>query len=221
MHKNLTSSLLLGLALACPMALCTACGDDDPTPPTPPTPPTQSHPTFYYVEGYQPVCFEWMNIYSNLKCVDSEGNYTINIDIPHGIRTTPDEFTSFANITNTQLRLNIGYALSQEEESTYMFRTFKHECTELPDTFRVRHNYTVKENYTGTADKDFGIWLGGMAIDTDERASNLKTLRQQIRGVDEGKEQTLMQRLSENYDLNYIVSRDGSGTLVVAVEPAK
>lgn len=60
-----------------------------------------------------------------------------------------------------------------------------------------------------------------MTIDTDERASNLKTLRQQIRGVDEGKEQTLMQKLSESYDLNYIISRDDSGTLVVAVEPAK
>lgn len=219
MKKSILHRIFTAITLACFISLSTGCSSDD----NPVPKPASGSLTFYYVEAYAPSCFKWMDINSTLG-VSSSGvkgctatGFTDQTFV--GVKTDPKDFTSFSDIPYASLRESIKYDLSSELQSAYRYMAYAHKCATLPDTFRIAHLYRQKDDYAGTESKDFCIWMGGIVMDEQGHTSNLKTIRQRITGVQEGKEETLLQRMSDEYSVKFIIDKNADGQYTVTLAP--
>ena len=219
MKKSIFHHIFTAIALASFISLSTGCSSDD----NPAPKPASGTPTFYYVEAYSPSCFDWMDISSAQDAFGQEAKSgtttgtTTNAFV--GVKTDLKDFTSFSDIPYVQLRESIKYNLSSEQQSSYRYRVYACKCSTLPYTFQIAHLYRQKDGYTGTEGKDFCIWMGGIVMDEQGKSSSLKTIQQRITGVQEGKEEALLQRMSDEYSVKFIIDQDANGQYTVSLKP--
>lgn len=219
MKKSIFHHIFTAIALACFISFSTGCSSDD----SPAPKPASGNPTFYYVEAYAPSCFDWMDISSAQDAFGQEAKSGTTTGTAAnafvGVKTDLRDFTSFSDIPYAQLRESLKYGLSSELQSSYRYRAYACKCTTLPYTFQIAHLYRQKDGYTGTESKDFCIWMGGIVMDEQGHSSNLKTIQQRITGVQEGKEEALLQRMSDEYSVKFIIDKDANGQYTVSLKP--
>lgn len=219
MKKSIFNRIFTAMTLACFIFLSTGCSSDD----NPAPQPAPGSPTFYYVEAYAPSCFNWMDISSTLGVSSSEvkSGTAVGITVQTfvGVQMDPKNFTSFSDIPYASLRESMKHDLSSELQSSYRYMAYAHKCTTLPDTFQIAHLYRQKEDYTGAGSKDFCIWMGGIVMDDQGQSSSFRCIQQRILGVQEGKEETLLKRVSDEYSVKFIIDKDESGRYAVTLKP--
>lgn len=155
MKKSVFYSLLMAFAMIFSCSLVASCGDDDPDPAPNPgggggsgTAKITSG-TIYYIEGYIPSIFDWVNVQTSVSKTDGEKNYVTlnkdelvtldNVPLPSTAKGYFNEICKGMKIPSDMLCHVTPVAIPSA----------------TPVSYTGYHIYSLKEGYTPTESKDF------------------------------------------------------------------
>ena len=199
MKKSVFYSFLMAFAMIFSCSLVASCGDDDPDPAPKPGGGGSSTTkitsgTIYYIEGYIPSIFDWVNVQTAVAKTDGEKDYvTLNKDELVSMDNVPlpstakSYFKEICNSAEIQIPSNSICRVTQiavPSPATLSYTGY--------------HKYSLKEGYVETEKQDFIAFRMFIFVGNEGTcfASGLSYNKSQ--GIHVGKQAEFLSRHSEN-----------------------
>lgn len=197
MKKSVFYSFLMAFAMIFSCSLVASCGDDDPDPaPNPGGGSTAkiTSGTIYYIEGYIPSIFDWVNVQTSVSKTDGEKNYvTLNKDELVSLDNVPlpstakAYFKEICNSAEIQIPSNAIYRVTQiavPSPATLSYTDY--------------HKYSMKEGYVETEKQDFIAFRMFLFVGNEGSCFSSGLSYNKSQGIHVGKQAEYLNRLSEN-----------------------
>lgn len=209
MKKSVFYSFLMAFAMIFSCTMVASCGDDDPDPaPGGGDTGKTTSGTLYYVEGFNPELFDWVDVQTSVTKADTEANY---------VTVNKNDLTTLSGVSLPQS------ALQQFN--------FQREIARIPDnticrvvqiaipspttvTYTAQRQFTIKEGYVETEKKDVKVWNTFVFVGNQGSCFVSSFSFTNGQGIIVGKQAEYLQKISANK--KSISLKDNNGS----IEPA-
>lgn len=204
MKKSVFYSFLMAFAMIFSCAMVASCGDDDPDP----APKTTSG-TIYYVEGYSPSIFDWVNVQTSVTTSDAEKDY---------VTVNKDNLIALSDISlpkSAKDQFDLSCKLAQIQSTNICRVTTISVTSPVTVTYVAHRQFSLKEGYVPTEKQSFESWHTFCFVGSDGSCFVTNFSKTYLEGLKPEKQASYLELISkETYDRK-ISLKDNNGSIEV------